>query len=95
MRKLVLLSSCLMAAGVVAAPAMAKENQLASASAQATCDAKYYTYMVGKDVSETRQINADDYRALPSGAAAGESKPRRVTFLYDKKSNRIVDVACG
>lgn len=95
MRKLILSSSCLLVAGAAAAPAMAKSNQLASASAQASCDAKYYNYLVGKDVSETRQISADDYRALPSGAAAGQAKPHRVTFLYDKKSNLIVDVACG
>jgi hypothetical protein len=95
MRKLILSSSCLLVAGVAAAPAVAKSNQLASASSQASCDAKYYNYLVGKDVSETREINVDDYRTLPAGVAVGESKPRRLTFFYDKKSNRIVDVACG
>jgi opacity protein-like surface antigen len=89
MRNLMLLSACLLACSG-AANAAAK-----SPPAQATCAAKYYSDYVGRDVSETRTITGDDYRALPAGSSTGATKPSRVTFTYDKKSNKIVDVACG
>jgi hypothetical protein len=97
MRHLALLSASLLAFAGATAPAAAaaKGATLASASDKATCAAKYYDYMVGKDLTETRQITADDYRAVASGVAATVQNPKRVTFVYDAKSNKITGVACG
>jgi hypothetical protein len=89
MRKLILLSTCVGICGMVPGTAVAK------AKTAATCDAKYYSYLVGKDVTETRTITGADYRVLPLGSPGGEAQPGRLTIFYDKGSNQIVEVACG
>ena len=52
MRKLMLCSACL-ALGFAPAGALAKNPQLAAAgsSTRATCDAKYYDYLVGRTLT--------------------------------------------
>ena len=89
MRKLIVLSgACLMACGALGGPALAKSN------ASATCDSKYYSYLVGKDISETQNLTAD-YRLVPAGASAAAAQPGRLTIVYDKGSQTILSVSCG
>jgi len=91
MRTLIVLSAVLVAVGTATSPAAA----VAKPTTADACDAKYYSYLVGRDVTETRSITGADYRVLPAGGARTATKAKRLTFLYDKRSNRIVDVACG
>lgn len=60
-----------------------------------SCDAKYFGYLVGRDLSETRNMGNVSYRLLPSGSAPGQADPRRITLTYNSASGRITDVACG
>jgi hypothetical protein len=93
MRKL-LLSACLSLC-LVPGPALAKGQELASASERSSCDAKYYDYLVGKNVDAARDISAtSNYRVLTQGAEAGAPQPKRMTLKVDKR-NQIVEVACG
>ena len=89
MRALILCSACVLALG--AAPAMAAKSP---AKAAATCDAPYYSYLVGKGLDEARSINGN-YRVLPNGSARGAEQPKRMTISVDPKSNLITDVTCG
>ena len=74
-----------------AAPAPAKDAD----SKTATCDAKYYGYLVGKNLDAARDISGTtNYRVLAQGAQPGAAQPKRVTVTIDKQ-NYIVDVACG
>jgi hypothetical protein len=83
-----------------AGPAAAKDPEVASAApagsaAPATCDAKYYDSLVGKNVGATHDIDpTTQYRVLPQGAAPGTPQPKRMTVTVDRK-NQIVEVACG
>jgi hypothetical protein len=88
MRKLILLSGCLLAFGAIANPALAKSKSAA------TCDMKEYSYLVGKNVSETRFIS-DDFRVVAAGSPADAAQPKRLTIVYDKGSDRILSVSCG
>src|SRR4051794_36699811 len=75
--------------------AAAARNEVAAArQGLATCDAKYYGYLVGKSLQEARSVNGD-YRVVTQGSARGEAKPKRMTVVYDAGSNQIVEVACG
>jgi hypothetical protein len=97
MRTLILLSAGLVAVGTTTSPAAAAAATAAAAKPKTAdaCDAKYYSYLLGSDIGETRSITGTDYRLLPAGGARTATKANRLTFLYDKRSNRIVDVACG
>lgn len=92
MLKIIIASAVLAAA----APAFATgaTNQSAAAAAGATCDAKYYDYLVGKSLDEARSISGNKYRVIPADRARGEAKPNRTTVVYDR-INRITEVACG
>ena len=93
MRKLVYLTLCVIAAGSAAGPASAK--QAASSSDKvATCDAKYFNYLVGRGIDEARSISGVDYRVLANGADGGAANPKRMTIKVDSR-NTIVDVSCG
>ena len=89
MRAFILCSACVLALG--AAPAMAAKSP---AKAAATCDAPYYSYLVGKGLDDARSINGN-YRVLPNGSARGAEQPKRMTISVDPKSNLITDVTCG
>ncbi len=101
MRILILCSACLLAAGATApavavqASTVAAANQLASATARPVCDAKYYGYLVGKGLDEARSVEGTNYRVLSSDSARGAANPKRMTIIYDSKSNQITEVACG
>ena len=97
MRKLMLCSACL-ALGFAPAGALAKNPQLAAAgsSTRASCDAKYYDYLVGKNLDQARDISGTaNYRVLSTGSAPGAQQPKRMTITVDPKKNQILDVACG
>ena len=55
---------------------------------------KDYSYLVGKNVSETRYIS-DDFRVVAAGSPADAAQPKRLTIVYDKGSDRILSVSCG
>jgi hypothetical protein len=89
-----LLSACLSLC-LLPSAALAKGQEVASAPAHATCDAKYYDYLVGKNVDYARDISAtSNYRVLTQGAEAGAPQPKRMTLTVDK-NNQIVEVACS
>lgn len=74
-----------------AAPAPAKEANPRTA----TCDAKYYDYLVGKQLDAARDISGtSNYRVLAQGTEPGAAQPKRMTLTVDKR-NQIVDVACS
>jgi len=76
---------------VAAAPAFAKQAD----SKTATCDAKYYDYLVGKNLDAARDVSGTtNYRVLAQGAEPGTPNPKRMTVTVDKQ-NFIVDVACS
>ncbi|WP_156029850.1 hypothetical protein [Sphingomonas sp. URHD0057] len=79
---------------VAAAPAPAAQSQSSSAASRSTCDAKYYDYLVGKNLDSARDISGTNYRVLAQGAAAGAAQPKRMTVTVDK-GNQIVDVSCN
>ena len=88
MRKFVL---CAVSLTLVAAAAPAKNAD----SKAATCDAKYYDYLVGRNLDAAREISGtSDYRVLAQGQNPGTAQPKRITVTVDKQ-NYIVDVACG
>ena len=102
MRNLILCTACLLAAGTAAAPAMATQaataaavNQVAAVTGGAACDARYYGYLVGKGLDEARSVDGTNYRVLAAGAARGDANPKRMTIVYDARSNRITEVGCG
>jgi hypothetical protein len=91
MRISMLCSACLVIA-LAPSGALAKANDPASA----TCEAKYYDYLVGKNLDAARDISGTtNYRVLANGAAPGAAQPRRMTITVDPKSNQILNVACG
>ena len=93
MRNLVLCTVGLLAIGGATTAATAK--QVADASnGKATCDAKYYSDLVGRGVDAAREISGVNYRVLPDGSPAGAAQPKRMTIKVDSK-NRITDVSCG
>ena len=73
-----------------AAPTAAKQADPKTA----TCDAKYYDYLVGKNLDEARNIGTTNYRVLAQGAQPGAADPKRITVVVDKM-NQIIDVACS
>jgi len=80
---------------VAAAPAPAAQSQNSSSTSRSTCDAKYYDYLVGKNLDSAREISGTaNYRVLAQGAAAGDAQPKRMTVTVDKR-NLIVDVSCN
>ena len=93
MHNTILRSACFLIAASGAALAVA--TQAAPAAPRPTCDAKYYNYLVGKGLDEARSIEGSNYRVLPSDATRGEANPRRMTVVYDPRSNQITEVACG
>lgn len=93
MQKLILLSSCALVLSAASNPVAAK--QVADASGgKASCDAKYFDYLVGKGLDQARSIGDVDYRVLPDGADPGAPQPKRMTIKVDGK-NRITEVSCG
>ena len=87
-----------LAALATAGPAAAKDPQVASAApaSRSTCDAKYYDYLVGKNLDQARDISGTaNYRLLSAGVAPGTQQPKRMTITVDPKKNQILDVACG
>ena len=92
MGRLMLLSgACLLALGTTGAPALAKADAKAEDS---TCHLKSYSYLVGENITETRNIGAD-FRLLEAGRAPGPAQPKRLTIVYDSGSERVVSVSCG
>jgi hypothetical protein len=85
MRKFVVISICALAAGSIAGPAAAKAPK---------CEAKYYGYLVGKDISEAQTISSGEYRLVRSDRALAAGKPGQMTIRYDNATNRIVTVSC-
>lgn len=77
-----------------AGTAAARNAVAAAGQGLATCDAKYYGYLVGKSLEEARSVNGD-YRVVTQGSARGATKPKRLTIVYDAGSNQIVEVDCG
>jgi len=93
MLRLLVSSACLL---VSAGASAAQPQQVASANlGRATCDAKYYGYLVGKGLEEAHSIQGGDYRVLPVNSDRGQAKPKRMTILYDSRSNVITEVGCG
>lgn len=91
MRMLMVCSACL-AVALPPGAALAKSNN----SASATCEAKYYDYLVGKNLDSARDISGTtNYRVLANGAAPGAAQPKRMTITVDPRSNQILNVACG
>ena len=76
------------------ASAAAAASQVASA-ASATCDAKYYNYLVGRGLDEARAVEGINYRVLSAGSSRGDANPKRMTIVFDPRSNLITEVACG
>lgn len=94
MFKLMLFGAGLLAAGGASAAVQGSPAGEAAKGA-ASCDAKYYGYLVGKGVDEARSIEGSNYRMLSAGTDRGEANPKRMTVVFDAKSNRIVEVGCG
>ena len=99
MRILVLCAASL-ALLATAGPVAGRDPEVASAapaasSARSTCDAKYYDYLVGKNLDAAREISGtSNYRVLAQGAQPGAAQPKRMMVTVDKR-NEIVEVACG
>ena len=92
MGKLMMLSGAfLLACGTLAAPALAKSDSKVEDS---TCHLKSYSYLVGANIVETRNLGTD-YRLISAGANPGPAQPSRVTFVYDSGTNLILSVSCG
>jgi hypothetical protein len=94
MIKFMILGASLLAIGNPAQAAQGSASASA-ASGKSTCDAKYYGYLVGKGLDEARSVEGSNYRMLTQGSARGEADPKRMTIVYDAKSNQIVEVGCG
>jgi hypothetical protein len=95
MRKLMTLSACLLTiAGTSASAAAAAAAGKAVDPARATCDARYYGYLVGKGIEEARNINGT-YRVVDAGAPRGDTNAKRMTITVNPKSGTITDVSCG
>ncbi len=94
MLRFLISGACLLLAASAAA-AQAPQQIASAGEARTTCDAKYYGYLVGKGLDEARAIQAGEYRVLPANSALGEANPKRMTILYDSRSNVITEVACG
>jgi hypothetical protein len=76
---------------IAAGPAPAKGTNPRTA----TCDAKFYDYLVGKNLDEARDVSGtSNYRVLSQGVDPGAPQPKRMTLTVDKR-NQIVDVACS
>ena len=94
MLKLIALGASLLV--VSGASDAAQGSPAASAGrAGATCDAKYYAYLVGKGLDEARSIDGTNYRMLTEGSERGDLNPKRMTIVYNAKSNVITEVGCG
>lgn len=92
MFKLMVLGTSLLAIG--AAPVAASPVG-DGARASAACDAKYYSYLVSKRLDDARSIEGTNYRMITQGSDRGDVNPKRMTVVYDVKSNQIVEVGCG
>src|SRR4029453_16779764 len=77
MVKLVLCSSLLLIAGTTATPVAAAGTD------QSTCDAKYFSDLVGKGMEQARDIQGSNYRMLNVGSARGAVNPKRMTITVD------------
>ena len=76
---------------IAASPAPAKGADPRTA----TCDARFYDYLVGKNLDEARDVSGtSNYRVLTEGVNPGASQPKRMTLTVNKR-NQIIDVACG
>jgi hypothetical protein len=103
MRNSILLGACLLVCTGVSGPASAQDgtsaaasaNTVASATTRAPCDAKYYGYLVGGSIDQARSIEGSNYRLLSAGSPRGDANMKRMTIVYDPKSNQITEVACG
>lgn len=99
MRKLMICVACVSAASGAATAqgnqGAASGQQVAQAQGRAACDARYYGYLVGKGLDEARSIQGGDYRVVPANSSRGDAKPKRMTIVYDSRSNVITEVGCG
>lgn len=96
MTKLFWISPCLAltACATTAAPVPAGSPALAAATvADASCSAANYRYLVGRPVTDSREITDREYRLALGTVAA--TKANRVTLVYSGQTQRIVDVRCG
>ena len=95
MRRFVMCIASVTLVAAAPAPAPAAQSQNSSSISRSTCDAKYYDYLVGKNLDNARDISGTAYyRVLAQGAAAGDAQPKRMTVTVDKR-NLIVDVSCN
>ena len=94
MPNLILVTASLLVVAGAADAAVARGAAVATAPEKATCDAKYYDYLVGKAADQLVNVQGANYRVLPAGADGGKANPKRITVKVDK-SNRIVELACG
>jgi len=89
MGKSVLFSTLLLAAGAIATPSAA------TGANQSTCDARYFSDLVGKGMEQAHDIQGSDYRVVNVGSARGAAKPKRMTITVDPAKRTIVAVDCG
>ena len=89
MRMLVLCSSLLLITGAGATSATA------AGADKATCDAKYFSDLVGRGMEEAHEIQGSTYRVLNVGAPRGAANPKRMTITVDPAKRTIVAVDCG
>ena len=95
MPNLILVTASLLVVAGAADAAVARGAAVATAPEKATCDAKYYDYLVGQNLDAARDISGtSNYRVLPQGTNPGAPQPKRMTVSVDKR-NQIVEVACG
>ena len=89
MGKLVLFSALLLVTGASSTPVAA------AGADKATCDAKYFSDLVGRGMEEAHDIQGSTYRVLNVGAPRGAVNPKRMTITVDPAKRTIVAVACG
>jgi len=91
MTKLFWISPCL--ALTACATTVPTVRAAGPAMAAGSCNPGNYTYMIGRPVSDSREITDREYRLALSGVAAARAD--RVTLFYDPQTQRITDIRCG
>ena len=84
------LTACAATAPAVTAP---KPAAAASAVGAATCGAANYGYLVGRPMTDAREIADRDYRLAAGPVAA--ARANRVTLIYNPVSQLITEIRCG
>ena len=84
------LTGCAANVPVVTAGAPAVKS---AAIAGDACRSNNYSYLVGRPMTDAREIADRDYR-LAAGAVAA-TRANRVTLIYNAQTQRITDIRCG